>query len=180
MPKSGVWRFTFSGTAFDAGYNPPNPDGTLRGNKGYVHIKVDGNTVARTYVHKTINKKHGDEGAGFYAASLNTLQRLEEGQNVSIEWDTIGINFIGNGFGIFAQWTGMYLGSGDPLPPKCENNGQTFEYPGSCRKYYQCKSDSTADVVDCCPDIYVHKAKVCLPENLVKKDSVCHYKDKCL
>merc|ERR1712038_1544054 len=35
-----------------------------------------------------------------------------------------------------------------PPPPECEYVGQTFEYPGSCRKYFFCKPDLTSVIFD--------------------------------
>ena len=116
------------------------------------------------------------EGSGQFTVSLNTIQRLNAGQNVTMEWDGSGYIYDSSRR---THWTGEFLGSGVPLPPACEFTGQTFEYPGSCRKYWLCLADGTVDVFDCCPDVYVPDAQTCLSEDLVIVDAVCHSEDVC-
>ena len=55
--------------------------------------------------------------------------------------------------------------------------GQTFEYPGSCRKYFYCLEDGTSLVFDCCPGVYNPVQDACVPEEvggeLCSEDDVC-------
>ena len=108
---------------------------------------------------------------------MNTIQEVNGGQNVTIEWD--GYGFIYGSNSKYSHFTGEYLGNAGPFPPVCEYPGQTFQYPGSCRQYWLCESDGTVDVLDCCPDVYLPDADACVSEDVVVVDSVCHSEDMC-
>ena len=162
MPTAGSWRFTFTGLgdARNSGFA-----------YGLVHLLVDGTIVASTYF---------DDDDGNSALSINTLQQLQVGQNVTIEFEPYdGASLYGNTDRIYTHWTGTYMQPGAAPPPECQYTGQTFEYPGSCRKYWICKADGTVDVFDCCPDVYVPDAEACLSEDVVVVDAVCHSEDVC-
>jgi len=98
---------------------------------------------------------------------------------VTIEW------YGGNGASILddsrhsTHWTGEYLGPSTPAPPECQSEGQTFEYPGSCRDYYLCDSNLVATKTSCCPDVWVEDASSCLPEDLINVDEVCPPEESC-
>ena len=139
---------------------------------GYVNLMVDGTIVAKTY-HYTRN-----DGYDAMMMSINTLQQLQVGQNVTIEFEPSGGAYL-VGYVIYTRWTGTYMQPGAAAPPECQYTGQTFEYPGSCRKYWICKADGTVDVSDCCPDVYVPDAEACLSEDAVVVDAVCHSEDIC-
>ena len=160
VPKTGLWRFTFGAVA-----------NLKTKGKTWVELKVNGNTVANIYVR-------WPEG-NYIPISLTSIQKLEAGQTVTIEYNSEGswgINYTGEGI---TNWTGMYSGSGLMYPPNCEKAGQTFPYPGSCRKYYSCKAKGNAEVLDCCPDVYVNNAGSCLSENFVNVNSLCNRDDSC-
>ena len=119
VPTAGLWRFTAMATAYvidPAGY-------------GYIRIKVDGITAAISYANP-------DNGAtGRSTLSISTIQQLEVGQNVSIVWTGHKDAYLYSNNNKYTHWTGAYMGSGTVAPPECDYTGQTFEYPGSCRKY---------------------------------------------
>ena len=161
VPKTGLWRFTF-GALTNEGTNYAV----------MVELKVNGNPVANTFL---IPNTHGTHRP----LSITSIQKLEAGQTVTIEYNSEGswgINYTGEGI---TNWTGMYSGSGLMYPPNCEKAGQTFPYPGSCRKYYSCKAKGNAEVLDCCPDVYVNNAGSCLSENFVNVNSLCNRDDSC-
>ena len=160
VPTNGLWRFTFTGLGK-----------AVNGESyGYVILRVDGTEVARTYFFDGYDN----------ALSINTLQQLQVGQNVTIEFAPSGGAYLRDTADrIYTHWTGTYMQSGAVAPPECQYTGQTFEYPGSCRKYWICKADGTADVFDCCPDVYVPDAEACLSEDVVVVDAVCHSEDVC-
>jgi len=167
IPTEGLWHFSFN-----AGYVYfPSADDPY----GYIYLKVDGTIVANSFTNPT------DDGtASWFTMSLNTVQDLQVGQTVTIEW--VG----GNGASIVddppthrTHWTGEYLGPSMPTPPECQSEGQTFEYPGSCRDYYLCDSNLVASKTSCCPDIYVAEAEACLPEEMVTLGEICPSEDTC-
>ena len=77
------------------------------------------------------------------------------------------------------HWTGEYLGSGALTPPMCEADGVTYEYPGSCRLYYQCPNDGPIEVASCCPGIYSPSAEACISEDEADVGALCAPKDLC-
>ena len=163
VPKTGLWRFTSMATAY-----ADDPSGY-----GYVRIRVDGSYAAISYLNP-------DGGAtGRFPISINTLQQLEAGQIVTIEWTGYNGAYLYSGSSEWIHWTGTYMQSGTIVPPACEYTGQTFEYPGSCRKYWLCLADGSIDVFDCCPDVYVPDAEACLSEDLIIVDTICHSEDVC-
>ena len=164
MPTNGLWRFTFTGLGYDPGASYSK-----------VGLRVDGILVAVTEV-----KLLDDNSLGFVPLSINTLQQLQVGQNVTIEFGSnSGGAYLYDNIFKYTHWTGTYMQSGAVVPPECQYTGQTFEYPGSCRKYWLCLADGTVDVFDCCPDVYVPDAEACLSEDVVVVDALCHSEDVC-
>ena len=158
VPESGWWRFTF------------NPHVNIQpGENAYYDLKIEGVIVARSSL-KTDN-------GGYYMMAMNTIQEAITGQSVTIEWGDEG--YIYGASPKYAHFTGEYLGNTGPALPECEYPGQTFQYPGSCRKYWLCQSDGTVDIMDCCPDVYLPDADTCVSEDVVVVDSVCHSEDIC-
>ena len=165
VPTAGLWRFTAIATAYvtdPAGY-------------GFIKLKVDGISAAISYA----NPDNSVGWTGLVPLSINTIQQLEVGQNVSVDWEGNGAYLFTSSGNKYTHWTGAYMGSGIAVPPKCDYTGQTFEYPGSCRKYWLCLADGTVDVFDCCPDVYVPDAEACLSEDVVIVDAICHSEDVC-
>ena len=79
----------------------------------------------------------------------------------------------------YTHFTGQFLGSGNLTPPECEFTGQTFEYPGSCRKYYLCLTDGTIELNDCCPNgVFDPVEETCIPE-LSDGSDLCNNDDTC-
>ena len=118
IPTDGLWRFTFN--AGRASF----PDGAFGG----IYLKVDGNTVAKSYTDPTSG------GVSLFTMSLNTVQEVRVGQTVTIEWSgRNGAYIVDDSNYHHTHWTGEYLGPSTPAPPECQTVGQTFEYPGSCR-----------------------------------------------
>lgn len=167
VTEPGLWRFTFTALVT----TPP-------GGYGYVDLKVDGQTVSRAYVDPGLEAT--EETSGWYPMSLNTLQQLEAGQSVTIEWTgRDSSTYIFEDEARYTHFTGAYMGSGLPTPPACEFSGQTFEYPGSCRLYYVCGVDGSIAVADCCPGVYSPYLK---PPPCVSEDeapSICNSEDVC-
>ena len=87
----------------------------LGNEEGYVSLRVDGQTVAITHF----------DGAdvGWNFISINTLQQLQIGQNVTIDFDPRGDGSFLDGKK-FTHWTGTYMHSGTAVPPECEYTGQ--------------------------------------------------------
>ena len=95
-----------------------------------VYLKVDGEPVAKTRV----GSDDYDVIEG-YSLTLNTLQPIDAGQTVTIEFEKRnGSVFLGGDKYKSNHWTGLYLGPSTPPLPQCIFAGQMFEYPGSCRK----------------------------------------------
>merc|ERR1712154_410091 len=111
--------------------------------------------------------------------SLNTIQELDVGQTVTIEWTGYNGAYIYDNSDHYTHWAGEYLGPSVPSLPECQSEGQTFEYPGSCREYYQCDSNLVASKMSCCPDVWVVEAEACLPEDLVTVEELCPSEDVC-
>ena len=99
VPTAGLWRFTFMG---------------LGNGEGYVYLRVDGQTVAITHF----------DGAdvGWNSISINTLQQLQIGQNVTIDFESYNGSFLDGKK--YTHWTGTYMQSGTAVPPECEYTGQ--------------------------------------------------------
>merc|ERR1712010_54836 len=76
IPTAGLWRFSFN--AGDV-YFPPS-------GFGIIYLKVDGTTVARLQTNPTDDGSDTSE----FTMSLNTVQNLQVGQTVTIEWDDFG------------------------------------------------------------------------------------------
>merc|ERR1719264_967992 len=165
VPKSGLWRFTFTATVFADSY--------VTDSYTYVYLNVDGERVA-----SSLSNPEGD-AYGQFDLSINSIQNLGADQSVTIESVVTGYSGLIDNADKYTHWTGMYLGLGSVVPPLCEYPGQTFQYPGSCRQYWLCQVDGSVEVEDCCPDVYVPDAEACLSEDLVVVDAVCHSEDVC-
>ena len=77
------------------------------------------------------------------------------------------------------RWTGTYLGRGVPTPPFCQFDGQTHEFPGSCRLYWLCGNDGPIGIESCCPGAYSPSAGTCISEEEADADAVCAPLDVC-
>ena len=157
--EPGIYRFTFTGQLY---YYAATGG-------GYVFIKVDGVSVAagKIYGHTS----------DVFMLSLNTVQQLDVGQIVTVEWSGENGVDLDSDVNKYTHFTGQFLGSGNLTPPECEFTGQSFEYPGSCRKYYICLADGTIELNDCCPDVYDPTVEACVTE----ADGVylCNDEDNC-
>ena len=162
---SGLWMFTL--TAGEV-YLPP-------GSSGDVVLKVDGQIVAKSRVDR-----NGQGNSGVSAMSLNTIQALSSGQNVTVEWGGYNGAYIVGDETKGTHWTGAYLGSSTPTFPTCDYPGQSHEYPGSCRWYYICEEDVgthwTFGLRSCCPGVYSPTAHACVAD----EGSLCPSEDNCI
>ena len=92
VPETGLWRFTFMalGYAYD-------PSGYV-----FVTIRVDGSYAASSYFNP-------DGGAsGWFPMSINTLQQLEAGQIVTIDWTGYNGAYLLGNIDKYIHWTGTY------------------------------------------------------------------------
>ena len=162
-----LYRFTFMGRVH-------TPFGE---SAGEVDILVDEEIVASARVYS-----YEEE---FDVVSINTLQELRSGQNISIAWGASGGASLDGG-GHHIHFTGEYVASSALAPPQCETTGQTFEYPGSCRMYYLCLTAGNitfASLQNCCeynsPDLAVWDPilEACIPEDdggyLCNDEDIC-------
>ena len=166
VQDSGIYRFTFEGLVFI-------PIGSFR-SFGSVNLLVDGNPVAAGYVEENMD---GIDNERYFMVSVNTLQALEVGQNVSITWTGVDGEYLYSDIQTYVHFTGHNLASSTLVPPQCEYTGQTFEYPGSCRKYYLCLADGTIELDDCCPDVFDPIGEICIPEE--DGGNLCNDVDTC-
>ena len=153
IKDSGLYRITFEGSAVI----PHASDYPY----GIVSLHVEDKVVASGYVEEQ------DSGGiasdyGIFMVSIDTIQALEVGQNVSITWSGTGGLYSDPSIPI--HFTGHNLASSTLVPPQCEYTGQTFEYPGSCRKYYLCRADGTIELNDCCPGVFDPVGESCIPD----------------
>lgn len=171
MPESGLWEFSFSATG---------REGNGCGGIGYVRLKIDGVEVAEMYVAPGLTDDAQNPNYGYYPISLTTIQEAEINSLITIEFNSNDcIYLFDTSYYKYTHFTGKFLGNLTPPLPNCEFPGQTFQYPGSCRQYWLCQSDSTVDILDCCPDFYVPDAEACLGEDEVVVDSICPADDTC-
>ena len=112
--------------------------------------------------------------------SLNTIQPLYSGQNVTVEWSGYNGAYILGDETKGTHWTGVYLGSSNHGLPDCEYPGQTLEYPGSCRFYYLCLEDGLVGGRSCCPGVYSPTVQGCVSEDEADVESLCPSEDDCL
>merc|ERR1712117_200044 len=75
IPTDGLWRF-----AFNAGWVIFPSNSYI-----YIDLKVDGTRVATSYTYS-----NNDGSASYFTMSLNTVQDLQVGHTVTIEWDGYG------------------------------------------------------------------------------------------
>ena len=154
----GIYRFTFMGRV-----HTPYGESAAE-----VDLEVDGEVVASARVYSF------DEE--FDVISMNTLQELRNGQNISITWSGNGGASLDGG-GHHVHFTGEYVASSELAPPQCEYTGQTFEYPGSCRMYYLCLADGTIELNDCCPGVFNPIEETCISEDAA--EYLCNEEDTC-
>ena len=169
VPQSGWWRFTFNPTVYL--YSTGN-------SQLQSYLKVDGVTAAAARIEGDPYEFQGTHG--YFSMAINTIQEVNAGQSVTLEWDNLGGDgqIYSNAHNATAHFTGEYLGNKDPSPPVCEYPG-TFQYPGSCRQYWACQSDGTTEIGNCCPGVYLPDAEACISEDVVIVESVCHSEDIC-
>ena len=165
--EPGIYRLTFMG---QIGHS----NGAFT-TSGDVYLRVDGVIVASAR-----QSQYNDYTYSATMLSINTLQTLDVGQVVTIEFEApVGRGYVSleSDGGKYVHFTGQLLGSAAIYPPQCEFTGQSFEYPGSCRKYYICLADGTVDIFDCCPDVYSPVNKACVSE--ADGNYLCHDEDNC-
>ena len=94
VPQSGWWRFTFN----------PTVSLSTSGNRDvYITLKVDGVAAATSTILPT------DSGtSGFFPMAINTIQQVDAGQSVTIEW--VGDGYIFSSDSKYAHFTGEFLG----------------------------------------------------------------------
>ena len=163
-PGAGLWSLTLTAGQV---YLP-------LGSSGHVDLKVDGQIVAKSRVDR-----NGDGNSGVSSISLNTVQPLYAGQNVTVEWSGYNGAYILGDESKGTHWTGVYLGSGTLPLPDCQYPGQTLEYPGSCRFYNICMADGLVGVRSCCPGLYSPTDHVCVSEDEADVENICHSEDVC-
>ena len=57
--------------------------------------------------------------------SLNSIQSLDIGQTVTIEWAGVGDAYIREDYkSYYTHWTAEYLGPSTPAPPVCQAEGE--------------------------------------------------------
>ena len=96
VPKSGLWRLTFNAVA-----------NLKSGGSAWVELKTNGDIVARTYLNpQSVNDDT------YHPLSINTIQKLEVGHTVTVEYGSTNSYGLGYGGHTTTAWTGMYLGSG--------------------------------------------------------------------
>ena len=119
----------------------------------------------------------GYDGWRYFMVSIDTLQALEVGQHVSIQWAARDGAKLHSSSNFPVHFTGHNMASSTLVPPQCEYTGQTFEHPGSCRKYYLCLADGTIELDDCCPDVFDPVGETCIPEE--DGGNLCNDVDTC-
>ena len=102
VSKAGIYRFTFTG---DVSLPSSESDPW-----GFVFLKVDGSQVASAlldpeYVHGNFTASYGTA----IMISLNTIQQLEAGQVVSIEWHGINGAQLYSSSNKYVHFTGQLL-----------------------------------------------------------------------
>ena len=160
VQNPGIYRLTFMGRVY-------LPYGNNGGYTGEGDILIDGDIVASARV---LNGYYQD----YDSISINTLQELNAGQLISVKWGGTGILDAGSNH---VHFTGEYVASSTVAPPECEYTGQTFEYPGSCRKYYLCLADGTVELNNCCPDVFDPIGETCISED--DGGYLCNDEDTC-
>ena len=166
VQDSGIYQFTFEGAvAFLPGSDRPF---------GFVALHVDDEAVASGYV---VEKSESSGDVRIFMVSIDTFQELEAGQIVSIQWANSEGAYLYSNINTHVHFTGHKLASATLVPPQCEYTGQTFQYPGSCRKYYLCLADGTMELGDCCPDVFDPAGEVCVPEE--DGSHLCNDVDAC-
>ena len=117
IPTAGLWRFTFTGVGFV-------PAAPYTG--GAVTLSVDGRSVAGSYLDL-----YGDN-SGYVPLSIDTLQKLQIGQNVTIDFaNDSGSSSIWDNDFRYTHWTGNYMQSGAVVPPECQYTGQGCDSIGN-------------------------------------------------
>ena len=56
--------------------------------------------------------------------SLNTIEELDVGQTVTIEWTGYNGAYIYDNSDHYTHWAGEYLGPSVPSLPECQSEGQ--------------------------------------------------------
>ena len=165
VTEPGIWRFTFDGVVqFVGGFD-----------RASIILYAGQNPLSR--------KANSIASAGDFNSlqpiSINALVQVEANETVQIEFDGDGGSTL---FSVSRniRWTGTYLGSGVPTPPMCEYDGQTYEFPGSCRLYYLCPNDGPIEITSCCPGgVYSPSVGGCVSEEEAEFESLCAPLDIC-
>lgn len=172
MTEPGIWRFTFDGVV--------HLTGTGQATIAIEVVAGPGPAPQPIVKARSIMSSGEYMYDSLYPISINTLVQVEVNDTVRIRWvgtgSTPGELFAENRD---MRWTGMYLGSGVLTPPPCQFDGQTYEFPGSCRLYYQCPNDGPIEITSCCPGLYSPSAGACISEDEANVDAVCAPLDIC-
>ena len=170
MTEPGIWRFTFDGVVqiLDGFGAATIALEVVSGQAPEPIVK------ARSYVSPGIYNTH-------CPTSISTIVQVEANDTVRIRWmgdadDFDAVLFSENRD---TRWTGTYLGSGVPTPPPCQFDGQTYEFPGSCRLYYLCPDDGPIEITSCCPGIYSPSTGTCISEDEADVGALCASLDIC-
>ena len=166
IEHSGIYRFTFEGLV---GIPDVTSDPI-----GFVKLLIDDTVVASGYMRDENGNSYVTR---YFMVSLNTLQILNVGQRVNIQWDGNDGAYLRSNANSFVHFTGHNIASSTLVLPQCEYTGQTFEYPGSCRKYYLCLADGTIELDDCCPDVFDPVGEICVSEE--DEGNLCNDVDTC-
>merc|ERR1712038_398403 len=158
----GIWRFTFEGVVRFTSLS-----------WGAIKLQINDTVKVRSIVTP-------GEGTidGFFPISINALVQVEP-------YDTIRIIWEGEGDAVLfatdreTHWSGTYLGPGVPTAPMCQFDGQTYEFPGSCRLYWKCPNDGPIEIASCCPGAYAPSAQACIDEDEADVDAICAPLDIC-
>ena len=97
-PKDGIYRFTFTG---DVGLPSTETDPW-----GFVFLKVDGTTVASAILDPNYVQ---DGSYTSIMITMNTLQQLEAGQVVYVEWYGINGAYLYSSGNKYVHFTGQLL-----------------------------------------------------------------------
>ena len=166
IEESGIYRFTFDGpVGMMSNYDDPY---------GFVGLYVDDEAVASGFVEEN------HDGVGSerkFMLSIDTIQTLRVGQTVSLRWEGSDPVYLFSNINAYVHFTGHKLAPFTVALPKCSYTGQTFEFPGSCRKYYLCLADGSVELEDCCPDVFDPIREICVSEE--DGGDLCSDNDTC-
>lgn len=172
VQEPGIYRFTFEGLVSHTATGLPG--GTPAIHSGHVYLLVDGLRVASALVREDVSVV---PKVVLSSLSINTMQVLNAGQSVTLEYEGDQTTVLESDADKYVHFTGEYVAPASVFPPQCEETGQTFEYPGSCRKYYLCEANGTIELLDCCPDAFDPTSEACVSED--ESGNLCNEEDTC-